>query len=176
MYLNDPTLYGATLPQREIPFVPPFMANYAAPWQWQQNPLPFQHTQRFIPPTYQHGMQPPFFPQVHGQVPQDPAMFGTNIPQREIPFVPPFMPNYFTPWNWQQNLLPFQQNMLPFQQTQRFIPPTFQHGIPPFFPQAFGTPTQPFAQLPFVPPAFNPFVPTGVQNFPFYGWQKPLTY
>lgn len=151
MYLNDPTLYGATLPQREFPFTSPFMANYVAPWQWQQNQLPFQQAQRYFPQTFQHGM-PPFYSQVHGQFPVD-------VAQREIPFTQPFMGSYFTPWQWQQN-------MLPFQHAQRFIPP--------YFPQAFGG-AQNFT-FPFFPTATNPYVTTGIQNMPFYGWQKGLTY
>ena len=44
----DPTLYGATLPQRELPFVPPYFAEWHRQLPWQ----------RFVPPVYQREFLP----------------------------------------------------------------------------------------------------------------------
>lgn len=91
MYATDPTLYGATLPQREIPFVNPFFftGQYPyMPWQtmqgfpmqqvtgfpWQgfqqgfQQGFPWQGLQRQIPQTFQQGYAP-YFTQPYGYVP-----------------------------------------------------------------------------------------------------------
>ena len=86
MYLTDPTLYGATLPQREVPLRTPIFGHMVDPWQhlpvqtlpWQNAPvqtLPWQNSQlhglpyqqiplqnapwqQFVPPTFQHNASP----------------------------------------------------------------------------------------------------------------------
>lgn len=87
MYATDPTLYGATIPQREIPFVNPFYFTgqqfplygqqfpYHMPWQAMQGfPMqqvtgfPWQGFQRYTPQTFQQGYNP-YFTQPFGQVP-----------------------------------------------------------------------------------------------------------
>jgi len=78
MLFNDPTLYGATLPQREIPVNAPFANPYLAQWQ----NLPFQNVQwqnfqKFIPQT--HGMVPPV-PQGYGMLPPVPQGYGMIPP------------------------------------------------------------------------------------------------
>ena len=134
----------------------------------------------------------------------DPTLYGATIPQREYPFVPPFMTNYFTPWQWQQNLLPYQEfpqifppniqhGQLPYvpqgygfqQPFMKFpvVPPTYntqffppiQQGTLPFVPQGYGL-EKPFMNLPVVPPAYNPYMTYGMHNLPFWAWQKGLTY
>ena len=74
MYLNDPSLYGATLPQKEFsiptPFMNPFFATQpmqgipwqglqgqSLPWQW-QNVQPWQNVQRYVPPFFAQGVLP----------------------------------------------------------------------------------------------------------------------
>ena len=71
MYWTEPTLYGATLPQREFPVAAPYFT------QWQNMPMPFygqnlpvqafpwQSSYRFMPPIYQgHPSIQPFFGQM----------------------------------------------------------------------------------------------------------------
>jgi hypothetical protein len=65
MFFNDPTLYGATLPQRDLPINGPFMSPYFAQWQaapWQMMPWqtyqPWQGYQRYVPSALQHLIAP----------------------------------------------------------------------------------------------------------------------
>lgn len=110
--------------------------------------------------------------------PTDPTLYGATLPQRELPLPP-------VPWSilgqfahnvpWQQpwQTLPWQNVQWPV--LNRFVPPMFQHGMPPYYtPQGYGYP-QPF-MAPFNPIAFNPYMPTGMPNLPLnipQGWQKP---
>ena len=102
MYPIDPTLYGATLPQREIPFpippqfVSPFygqnMPFQGLPWQnmpiqgfgpWQNLPkqgAPWQNFQMFTPPVIPQGV-PPYIPQAFAYPP-----------------IAPFSPTAFNPY------------------------------------------------------------------------------
>jgi hypothetical protein len=79
MYPTDPTLYGATLPQREFPvtapYAPFFGQNLPMQVPWQQ-PYMWQNFQRFVPPMYQgfqppmhQGFQPPYIKEPYGQIP-----------------------------------------------------------------------------------------------------------
>ena len=103
MFLNDPMLYGVTLPYRDLPLQPPVQS--FLPWQnipqnIPQSFLPWQNVPRFIPPFY--GMQTPYLsyvnPYMHTaafnpfyQVPQIPQMHQVpqipqfNLPQSNIP-------------------------------------------------------------------------------------------
>ena len=80
MFLNDPMLYGATFPYRDLPY-----RDLQTPVQ---SFLPWQNVPRFIPPFY--GFQTPYFnyvnPWIHTaftppfhQVPQ------FNVPQFNVP-------------------------------------------------------------------------------------------
>lgn len=90
MYFNDPSLYGATLPQRE--FTTPFVHSYGQ-WQnlpytnvpWQGMSFPWQGAKSFVPPMFQQQI-PPYFAQGYGFMPQ----FGA------IPFAG--FQGYGTPW------------------------------------------------------------------------------
>lgn len=94
MYWNDPTLYGATLPQREIPI-------QATPWfsQWQNVPR-MMPTVPFGQPfgqTMPQQFAPPMVPPVPFNVP-----FNFNIPQmgyNAFPFhqFQTFLPNTYLP-------------------------------------------------------------------------------
>ncbi len=146
----DPTLYGATLPQRdflpygatmpqrEVPFTHPFFA------QWQHPTIP----QREVPLTH------PYFAQW-----QYPTM-----PQREVPFTHPF----FAQWQQQQQ----QQQHVPWQNYQRFTPPMYP--TPELIPQNY------FMKEPFYghKPAPSYFPPMqGLYNTPqFNKWQLPYMY
>lgn len=79
MYANDPTLYGATLPQRELPFMNPFFISGQQfpymPWQSMQTfptqqltGFPWQGFQRYTPQMFQPGYAP-YFTQPFGFVP-----------------------------------------------------------------------------------------------------------
>lgn len=94
MFWNEPSLYGATFPFRDIPVQNPMLGQFAPAWQ---------NVPRFIPPVY--GLNQPFFnippmhlniPQMHLNVPQVPL----NVPPMHVnpliysqiaqPFVRPF--------------------------------------------------------------------------------------
>jgi hypothetical protein len=75
MYFNDPTLYGATLPARDVPINVPFMSPYFAQWQaapWQMMPWQgyqplqgypqWQGYPRYVPSALQH-LIPPYIQQ-----------------------------------------------------------------------------------------------------------------
>lgn len=130
MFYNDPMLYGATLPYKDVNFQTPFVPQYFAPWQqWQQRFLPeyqkIPYTQYPIPQAFD-------FPKIpYGQFPQFVdfpkfpfAQFPNflNYPLHQLPFQQ--LPYQQLPY--QQ--LPYQQ--LPYQQLQTpWIPPTYGFGL-----------------------------------------------
>jgi len=149
MYWTDPTLYGATLPRRDIPFTPPFTPPFMnqqfmqhLPWQgmippflpFQQNvaqQLPWQGAQRFLPPQKNFGYNMPFFGQGIG--------YETPYMKQDMGYKLPYIPQEFG---------------------YKF----------PFVPQEFGY------KLPYVPQEFGyetPFYGAHNVNVPFYGWQNP---
>ena len=88
---SDPTLYGATLPHRDVPFVNPLFA------QWQQ-PLPWMYS-RFIPPMF----PPELMTQSQFNVPYVQPFYGNKLfPQ--VPYTP-FPQNAYGwqgAYNWPQ--------------------------------------------------------------------------
>ncbi len=92
MFANDPTLYGATIPQRELPLVNPFFTQ----WQQQQQ-LPWQTFGRFVPPTYQE-----FFPHQQFQLPYTQGFYGNRY-INQLPYFTPYMQGY-TPYMQGYNL------------------------------------------------------------------------
>jgi len=107
MYLTDPTLYGATLPQRELPVTAPYINPFyaqnlpmqAMPWQG----VPWQSAQRFVPPIFQ-GLQPniqqfygqqPNIPQLYGQQPVVPQLYGQQPSMPQFYGQQPSMPQLF---------------------------------------------------------------------------------
>ena len=87
MYLNDPTLYGATLPKRDIPFTSPF---FNTPFM---QTLPWQGMQRFLPYNQGFGYNMPYLTQgAFYDTPYFQQGFGYNTP-----FVPPFYGSQFVP-------------------------------------------------------------------------------
>jgi len=110
MYLNDPTLYGATLPQKELPIPTPFVHPFFAamqpmqgmpwqgmpwqgfqgqtlPWQW-QNLQPWQGIQSWQNMQPWQNVQryvPPFFAQ--GVLPQYGQSYGYT-PYMSAPYGP----------------------------------------------------------------------------------------
>lgn len=102
MFYNDPMLYGATLPYKDVNFQMPFMPQYAL----------WQNLQRFIPqnyPGYNYGYQE--VPKV--PYPQFPGF--QNFPLQQLPF-PQFpiqqLPIQQFPQQFPLQQIPFQQ--LPF--------------------------------------------------------------
>ena len=79
MFTSDPTLYGATLPHRDVPFVNPFYG------QWPQQPWSTYF--RYFPPF------PDFQPQGQFNLPYTQPFYGNKmIPQ--LPYAP-YMPTYY---------------------------------------------------------------------------------
>ena len=80
MFWNEPTLYGATFPFREIPQMHVPMMGPVAP-TWQNIP-------RFVPPVY--GFNPSLYnvPPLHFNVPQIP--FNPMLSQMTHPFLRQF--------------------------------------------------------------------------------------
>ena len=106
MFWNDPILYGATLPYRDINVQQPFMGTM--PWQNFQTAPKFPP--QFAPQFY--GFQPPI----------------QHIPQMGVnPFLPPQAPVQHIP---QMGVNPF----LPTQVPQMFNPYLQTQGINPFVP------------------------------------------
>lgn len=101
MYFNDPSLYGATLPQREftMPFVPPTFAQWQnlpyANIPWQGLNVPWQGYKGFVPQMFQQQIPP------HFGIGQHYGQFGA------IPYAG-FQGNYGMPFNmpvnWFKNL------------------------------------------------------------------------
>lgn len=95
--------------------------------------------------------------------PNDPTLYGVNLPQRDIPVTPypfPFiganLPMQALPWQSYQRYIP--------QFPPQVAPQTPAHATQPFLPQA----TQPF--LPQTGPQFPPF---GLQQFYGQGYGFP---
>jgi hypothetical protein len=163
MFWNDPHLYGATLPYKEIPtpYQTPFMGSGYP--QWQNLP-------RFVPPIY--GFNPYFrMPQVPfptfntpiGFKPFDPNVPRYDLPQ--VPYQPFFNQMAFKPWerNIPQYDLP-QVPHQPFFNQMAFKP--WEMNIPQYdLPQV---PHQPF----FNQMAFKPWE----MNIPQYDFFRPFTY
>jgi hypothetical protein len=113
MYWNDPTLYGATLPYRDIapPVFNPFTPSAFTPWQT----IP-----RFVPPTFGYLPQPlmpmAYTPNFNPML-VDPRVINPILhtlpinPPFAPPFVPPFNPMFGQPYaglpvyNWQRPFL-----------------------------------------------------------------------
>jgi hypothetical protein len=98
MFWNDPSLYGATLPYKEIGTFPykefgtvpmPFMGPTFNPWQT----FP-----RFVPPVYgtlPYYFDPRMFVQPWMQTPQiNPFMQPLTTPFAQIPPITPFVPPF----------------------------------------------------------------------------------
>jgi hypothetical protein len=107
MFTSDPTLYGATLPQREFPYVNPFygqFGQYGQYGQWQQ---PWSAFYRYFPP-----FPVDFLPQGQFNLPYtqpftQPFYGNKMIPQ--VPY-PQYMPSYYGwqgAYNWPQFKFPF---------------------------------------------------------------------
>lgn len=88
MFNVDPTLYGATIPHRELPFMNPYLAqwqNQQTPWPTFGQQVPWSAYQKFMPPTLPPTLPPEFMPPMQqfpgnrffGQIPYPP--FGQNI-------------------------------------------------------------------------------------------------
>jgi hypothetical protein len=129
MLLNDPILYGATLPYGDVPIqsslVAPLVPQFASPWQNMSRVLPqggFTPYQQFQTP-YEpvHAMQPwPLqqFPTQQFQAPQFPIQ-QFQAPQLHTPQLPTQQQfSSFTPW---MNQTPIPQ--FPQQFTPQFVPP-----------------------------------------------------
>lgn len=104
MYLTDPTLYGATLPKRDIPFTPHFFNNpfmQTLPWQGMQPFLPYQQGYGFEMPyiPQQAFYDKPYIQQGLGyNMPFVPPVYGSQFVP---PVVPPFtMPFYGAQFPW----------------------------------------------------------------------------
>lgn len=103
MYPTDPSLYGATLPQKEFsiptPFMHPFFAGaqpvqgipwqgfqgQSLPWQW-QNLQPWQNVQRYVPPFYAQGVLPHYA-----------QSFGYPTPYQSFGYSTPYMTASYSP-------------------------------------------------------------------------------
>lgn len=164
MLLNDPMLYGATLPYSEFPIPSHCSTLFTTPWQqpnpfytkqwqvtpwqvnpWQVNPwasTPWQDVPNYIPPEF--GISPY-------------QQYQTLQPVPMLQQVPPITP-------WLQRPIPFPQP-IPFAQP---------FGQP--FTQPFGQPfTQPFVQ-PFGQAFGHPFAQPFGLNRPLFGWQRPPSF
>jgi hypothetical protein len=123
MYFTDPTLYSATLPQRDfnVPFMNPFFGQmnmqHTLPWQqfqygtlpWQQfqyGALPWQQSQYGALPwqQFQYGALP-FQQSQYGNIPMQ--GFNRQIPQKfEQPYLPQpygYTPYMTSPFAWNKN-------------------------------------------------------------------------
>jgi hypothetical protein len=81
MFATDPTLYGATFPQREIPFMNPFFAQQ----------FPWQDYRRFIPPVYQEFPEQRFVPPVLREqymLPWMQQFYGHKFLDKQLPYTP----------------------------------------------------------------------------------------
>ena len=90
MFWNDPTLYGATLPFKDIPGKDPFFGPPPAPWMnvpWTNTP--WMNVPRAVPPAY--GFFPPTMPlrpnPLFNYLPQTFTPF--NDPTAYLPYAPP---------------------------------------------------------------------------------------
>ena len=120
MFPNDPSLYGATLPQREVPTSSPYFGvspPQATPWQqfpmagfpWQNQPVQPLPWQAGNPSGYPRFAQP-FVPQAFGYspfavMPFAQATFNPFIPPGIHPGIQPGLPTGFHHLplaNWQR--------------------------------------------------------------------------
>jgi hypothetical protein len=138
MYWNDPTLYGATIPFRDIP-ERMFAGQPLAQWPNVPRFLP-EIAPRFMP-TYGHNVpfgtvpQQPFVPYLQHTLGYNPmTLFNPMVPQSFIPqnFIPQnLVPQSFVPQNFMpHNLMP--QNVMPhtYNQLNPFTP--FFNPVRPF--------------------------------------------
>jgi hypothetical protein len=148
MFWNDPNLYGATFPLKDVPVQTPLAA------------LPWQNIPRYDFPR--------FLPQNFGYYP----MLPQTMPQA-LPFTPPFVQNQaqpFTPPFPQAQMLPFMPH---FPQTQAlpYTPPFPQTQALPFTPPF----VQPFMQTPMQHVPYPPYPPYNV-NIPPFNFYRPYTW
>ncbi len=122
MLLNDPVLYGATLPYSDIPIPSHWATPFSNPWQqpkqWQVSPwqmTPWQNSWQMTP--WQNSWQ---------MTPWQMSQWSVN----------PWQVNPWATTSWQDvnNYLPPDFGLSPYQQYQSWQPfPTLQH-VPPITP------------------------------------------
>jgi len=152
MYFNDPTLYGATLPQREFNLHTPYFSGMYGPWQE-------------LPGMTGHNLPMQGLP--WQQIPLQ------GMPWQQIPYQA--MP-------WQQlpiQGLPWQQFPVQAMPWRQYVPQSFPHtaapfqaGVAPYYKSSPSYPT-PFMTTPYTPSGLGSYVQGNYCNVPYYGWQRP---